>query len=81
MIRSLAFSTPPPPPSTPPSPQPTPATPLVPQNWKVIFATGGITNGQQALEVLDAGLSVAMVYTAVRDYTSFAMGVDGGLQG
>lgn len=32
---------------------------------KVIFATGGITNGRQALEVLNAGASVAMVYTAL----------------
>ena len=32
---------------------------------KVIFATGGITNGEQALEVLNAGASVAMVYTAL----------------
>jgi dihydroorotate dehydrogenase len=32
---------------------------------KVIFATGGITNGQQALEVLNAGASVAMVYTGL----------------
>lgn len=32
---------------------------------KVIFATGGITNGRQAKEVLDAGASVAMVYTAL----------------
>lgn len=32
---------------------------------KVIFATGGITNGGQALEVLNAGASVAMVYTAL----------------
>lgn len=32
---------------------------------KVIFATGGITNGQQALEVLDAGADIAMVYTAL----------------
>lgn len=31
----------------------------------VIFASGGITNGQQALEVLEAGASVAMVYTAL----------------
>jgi len=30
---------------------------------KVIFATGGITNGEQALQVLNAGASVAMVYT------------------
>ncbi|KKY16555.1 putative dihydroorotate reductase [Phaeomoniella chlamydospora] len=32
---------------------------------KVIFATGGITTGKQALEVLNAGASVAMVYTAL----------------
>ncbi|KAL2074281.1 hypothetical protein VTL71DRAFT_8059 [Oculimacula yallundae] len=32
---------------------------------KVIFATGGITNGKQALEVLNAGASVAQVYTAM----------------
>ena len=31
---------------------------------KVLFATGGITNGEQALKVLNAGASVAMVYTA-----------------
>lgn len=31
------------------------------QKEKVIFATGGITNGKQALEVLNAGASVAMV--------------------
>ncbi|POS84840.1 hypothetical protein EPUL_004094 [Erysiphe pulchra] len=32
---------------------------------KVIFASGGITNGQQALEVLKAGASVAQIYTAM----------------
>ena len=32
---------------------------------KVIFATGGITNGKQALEVMHAGADVAMVYTAL----------------
>lgn len=32
---------------------------------KVIFATGGITNGKQALEAIDAGADVAMVYTAL----------------
>ena len=32
---------------------------------KVIFATGGITNGKQATEVLNAGANVAMVYTAL----------------
>jgi dihydroorotate dehydrogenase len=38
-------------------------TPKSPQ--KVIFATGGITNGRQAREVLAAGASVAQVYTAM----------------
>jgi dihydroorotate dehydrogenase len=32
---------------------------------KVIFATGGITNGKQALEILNAGASVAQIYTAL----------------
>ncbi|KAK1826186.1 hypothetical protein QBC39DRAFT_269553 [Podospora conica] len=32
---------------------------------KVIFATGGITTGEQALQVLNAGASVAMVYTGM----------------
>ncbi|KAK0636767.1 hypothetical protein B0T17DRAFT_587816 [Bombardia bombarda] len=32
---------------------------------KVIFATGGITTGDQALKVLNAGASVAMVYTGL----------------
>ncbi|KAJ0162747.1 Dihydroorotate dehydrogenase (quinone), mitochondrial [Colletotrichum tanaceti] len=32
---------------------------------KVIFATGGITNGEQALSILNAGASVAMVYTGL----------------
>jgi dihydroorotate dehydrogenase len=32
---------------------------------KVIFATGGIANGEQALKVLNAGASVAMVYTGM----------------
>ncbi|KAL9117557.1 MAG: hypothetical protein Q9187_005909 [Circinaria calcarea] len=32
---------------------------------KVIFCSGGITSGSQALEVLNAGASVAMVYTAM----------------
>ncbi|KKK12060.1 hypothetical protein P175DRAFT_0502899 [Aspergillus ochraceoroseus IBT 24754] len=32
---------------------------------KVIFASGGITNGKQAKAVLDAGASVAMMYTGV----------------
>ncbi|KAI1083692.1 FMN-linked oxidoreductase [Whalleya microplaca] len=36
-----------------------------PVERKVIFATGGISNGRQALEVLNAGASVAMVYTGL----------------
>ncbi|KAI0197586.1 hypothetical protein F4808DRAFT_294009 [Astrocystis sublimbata] len=32
---------------------------------KVIFATGGITNGRDALKVLNAGASIAMVYTGL----------------
>jgi dihydroorotate dehydrogenase len=41
------------------------AAPAPPAPRKVLFATGGITNGRQAREVLDAGASVAMVYTAL----------------
>ncbi|KAF1945068.1 FMN-linked oxidoreductase [Clathrospora elynae] len=44
----------------------TPKTAPAPSNpRKVIFATGGITNGRQAREILDAGASVAQVYTAM----------------
>ena len=32
-------------------------------NPKVVFCTGGITNGSQALKVLEAGASVAQIYT------------------
>lgn len=32
---------------------------------KVLFATGGIKNGEQALQVLNAGASIAMVYTGM----------------
>ncbi|KAJ5907615.1 hypothetical protein N7495_000297 [Penicillium taxi] len=35
------------------------------QPRKVIFASGGITTGEQARKVLDAGASVAMMYTGV----------------
>jgi dihydroorotate dehydrogenase len=41
------------------------ATSLSFQKSKVIFATGGITNGKQVVEILNAGASVAMVYTAM----------------
>ncbi|MCJ1312927.1 Dihydroorotate dehydrogenase (quinone), mitochondrial [Agyrium rufum] len=55
---------------SPPSPKSTPSSkstgsPQPCSEQKVIFATGGITNGAQALEVLNAGASVAMVYTAL----------------
>ncbi|KAI4265364.1 MAG: hypothetical protein L6R38_009477 [Xanthoria sp. 2 TBL-2021] len=36
-----------------------------PPRRKVIFATGGITSGPQALEILEAGADVAQVYTAL----------------
>lgn len=32
---------------------------------KVIFATGGITNGEQCLQILNAGASICQVYTAM----------------
>ncbi|SZF04791.1 unnamed protein product [Blumeria hordei] len=32
---------------------------------KVIFASGGISNGKQVLEILNAGASVAQIYTAM----------------
>ncbi|KAF7553443.1 hypothetical protein G7046_g7091 [Stylonectria norvegica] len=32
---------------------------------KVIFATGGVTNGEEAGKLLDAGASVAMIYTGM----------------
>ncbi|PMD47045.1 FMN-linked oxidoreductase [Hyaloscypha variabilis F] len=38
---------------------------LAGHDQKVIFATGGITNGKQALEILNAGASVAQIYTAL----------------
>jgi len=51
---------------SPTSLRPSPSTlPYPPPESKVIFATGGITNGKQALEVLNAGASVAQVYTAL----------------
>ena len=44
-----------------------PSLPLQPSasTSKVIFCSGGITSGSQALEVLNAGASIAMVYTAL----------------
>jgi dihydroorotate dehydrogenase len=37
----------------------------LPLEPKVIFASGGITNGDQAIQALNAGASVAMMYTAL----------------
>ncbi|PSN63766.1 FMN-linked oxidoreductase [Corynespora cassiicola Philippines] len=50
--------------TVPPTPDAAPA-PSTSGSRKVIFATGGITNGRQAREILDAGASVAQVYTAL----------------
>lgn len=35
------------------------------RSQKVIFATGGISTGEQALQILNAGASLAMVYTGL----------------
>ncbi|KAL8913069.1 MAG: hypothetical protein Q9171_002049 [Xanthocarpia ochracea] len=43
----------------------TPAQSAIHSRRKAMFATGGITNGTQALEVLAAGADVAQVYTAL----------------
>ncbi|KAL9019090.1 MAG: hypothetical protein Q9185_003632 [Variospora sp. 1 TL-2023] len=51
----------PPAPSNHPSSSPSSSAP----DRKVIFATGGITTGAQAVEVLAAGADVAQVYTAL----------------
>ena len=62
----------PPPSSSPATPKPTTSSKTKPTpspkydtKPKTIFATGGITTGAQALQILDAGASVAMVYTAM----------------
>ncbi|KAH8680822.1 hypothetical protein BX600DRAFT_445109 [Xylariales sp. PMI_506] len=48
------------------TPKPTESEPVpVSSEPKVIFATGGITNGAEALQILNAGASVAMVYTGL----------------
>lgn len=43
----------------------TPSTDTLAKKQKVIFASGGITTGEDALEALNAGASVAMTYTAL----------------
>ena len=47
------------------SPPPPTSTSPASDASKVIFATGGITNGQQCLQILNAGASVCQVYTAM----------------
>ena len=49
--------------SKPQTPQPAAKAPTAAS--KVIFATGGITNGQQCLQILNAGASVCQIYTAM----------------
>lgn len=51
--------------SSPPSSSAALESPRATDQPKVIFATGGITDGQKALEVLNAGANVALVYTAL----------------
>lgn len=52
--------------SVPPSPVGSSTSSYSPSNEpKVIFATGGITNGEQCLQILNAGASVCQVYTAM----------------
>lgn len=46
----------------PASPQPSQADT---RRRKVIFASGGISNGKQVLEVLEAGAQLAMMYTSI----------------
>ena len=58
----------PPPPTPAPSTPPTLASPAPASSsheQKVIFATGGITNGEQCLQILNAGASVCQIYTAM----------------
>ena len=43
----------------------TPAVGGLSPEQKVIFATGGITNGEQCLQILNAGASVCQIYTAM----------------
>lgn len=53
------------PPSKTDAPTDADQTPVADAPRKVIFASGGITTGQQARRALDAGASVAMMYTGV----------------
>jgi len=44
---------------------PSPSIPRTNQENKVLFATGGITNGHQVREILDAGATIAQIYTTM----------------
>lgn len=56
-------SPPHPPSSSSPSSTSSPSYPQTKLTPKIIFCTGGIENGEQALEVLKAGASVAQIYS------------------
>ena len=47
------------------SPSPSSSVPSSASGSKVIFATGGITDGEQCLQILKAGASVCQIYTAM----------------
>ena len=47
------------------SPSPSSSVPSFASGSKVIFATGGITDGEQCLQILKAGASVCQIYTAM----------------
>ncbi|KAK4548271.1 hypothetical protein LTR36_010141 [Oleoguttula mirabilis] len=74
-VKSVATAIAPPPTPAPPSTASNPPEPpssasrssSQPKDFepKVIFATGGITNGEQCLEILNAGASVCQIYTAM----------------
>ena len=51
--------------STPPLPTSTAHPSSRSNDQKIIFATGGITNGEQCLQILNAGASVCQIYTAM----------------
>lgn len=52
-------------PTSPPPASSSSNSPYTSPEPKVIFATGGITNGEQCLQILNAGASVCQIYTAM----------------
>ncbi len=62
---SLSLSSSSSPTSSAPSSSPSTTTTSSSRNRKVIFATGGVSNGADALRLLAAGADVAQVYTAL----------------